>query len=66
MLFLQPPQPRSFFQLLDAETADDNICVLSRMGEQSGAEAALAIPAQYGEMLEAEALSLQDFLDALG
>lgn len=66
MLFLQPPQPRAFFQLLAAETTDDNICVLSRMGEQSGAEAALAIPAQYGEMLEAEALRLQDFLDALG
>lgn len=66
MLFLQSPQPRTFFQLLAAETTDDNICVLSRMGEQSGAEAALAVPAQYGEMLETEALRLQDFLDALG
>lgn len=65
MLFMQPPRPRVFFQLLDATGDDDNICNLAQMGDQTGAEAALSIPAQYGEMLEAEALSLDDVLRRL-
>ncbi|NBB85896.1 MAG: type VI secretion system-associated protein TagF [Bacteroidetes bacterium] len=65
MLFMQPPRPRAFFPMLDATTQDDNICNLARMGEQSGAEAALSLPTQYGEMLEADDLSLHQFLDQL-
>ena len=65
LLFMQPPRPRVFFQLLNATAEDDNICNLARMGDQSGAEAALSIPTQYGEMLEDETLSLHDFLHRL-
>lgn len=65
LLFLQPPRPRTFFHLLAADTEDDNICILERMGTQSGAEAALAIPAQYGALLEDERVTLWDFLRKL-
>jgi len=65
LLFMQPPRPQTFFHLLAADTEDDNICILERMGEQSGAEAALAIPDRYGALLEAEQLSLWDFLRKL-
>lgn len=65
LLFMRTPRSRTFFHLLAAHTEDDNICILERMGEQSGAEAALAIPAQYGELLEAEHLTLWDFIRKL-
>lgn len=65
ILFMQPPRPSVFFHLLDATLQDDSICDLARMGKQSGAEAALSLPTQYGEMLEALDLSLHQFLSRL-
>ena len=64
-LFMDPPRPRAFSHLVMPDAESDYICDLVRMGDQNAAEAALAIPDAYGEMLETERLSLWDFLREL-
>ncbi len=65
ILFLGTPRPHAFFHVLDADGGHELVYPLARVGNQNNAEAALAIPEEYGTLLEDEQLRLWDFLRSL-
>ncbi|GIV60304.1 type VI secretion system-associated protein TagF [Rhodocaloribacter litoris] len=65
LLTLRPPRAGSFALLVNPALDDDTLCDLESLGSRNAAQAALAIPARYGELLEADHLSLATFLDRL-
>lgn len=65
LVSLAPPAPEAFAYLLPDELGGASLCVLEHLTEGSAALAALAIPARYGELLEAAHLTLWDFLQQL-
>jgi hypothetical protein len=64
LLYLGAPEARAFFDVL-APTRREAVCRLGQSGDQTNAEAALGIPAEYGELLECEQVRLWDFLHRL-
>ncbi len=66
LLTLRPPSAGTFVYLLPAPVDGDTLCDLEHMGTQTAFEAALSIPARYGELLESESLTLREFLHRLG
>lgn len=65
ILFLGAPRPHAFFHLLASDEEHESVYPLARVGNQNNAEAALAIPEEYGPLLEDEQLRLWDFLRSL-
>jgi type VI secretion system ImpM family protein len=65
LLFLGTPRPRAFFHLLAPDDPHESVYPLAEASGRNDAEAALAIPEEYGSLLENEALSLHQFLQRL-
>jgi len=64
-MYVVPPDAQAFFDILSPADDHENIYTLSQDGERTNAEAALAIPARYGQLLENERLRLWEFLRRL-
>lgn len=65
ILFLGMPRPHVFFHLLAPDEEHESVYPLADVGGQNDAEVALAIPEEYGVLLEDEQLRLWDFLRSL-
>jgi type VI secretion system protein ImpM len=63
LLSLRPPPDDLLMHLFDPQAETENVCRLEQMGSLSAVEAALAIPSEYGTMIESESLTLRDMLD---
>lgn len=64
-LSLRPPPHDVLLHLFLDQADTDNVCRLEQMGSFTAVEAALAIPAKYGTMIESDTLTLQDMLNQL-
>lgn len=65
LLTLRTPSPKALSLLLADDLGNDVLCDLEHLGEQSAANAALSIPAQYGALLEDEHISVWEFIERL-
>lgn len=65
VLFLQPPPPKVFAELLALAPPGDRVWDLETIGREHAADAALSIPPRYGMLLEDGQLSLDGFLNRL-
>jgi len=64
LLYVGTPEARAFFDVL-APTRVEAVCQLGQSRDETNAEAALGIPAEYGQLLEREQIRLWDFLRRL-
>ncbi len=62
LLYADVPGPPALMDVLSPDRAQGRILCLQEAGRRSAAEAALAIPEAYGELLEEEDVRLWDFL----
>lgn len=65
VLYFDTPTPRAFLEVLKGGRSSDGVFDLEDGGGVSGSDAALALPADLGEMLERESVTLEDVLHRL-
>lgn len=59
---LRPPPDDVLIHLMDPRADTENVCKLEQMGTMSAVQAALAIPSEYGTLIESDSVTLSDVL----
>lgn len=59
---LRPPPDDVLIHLTDPRADTEHVCKLEQMGTMSAVQAALAIPSEYGTLIESDSVTLSDVL----